>query len=80
MAPPSIPEIDRAADAYRDARDERMALTETEVEKQKILMALMKKHDVTHYTYDDYDVDVEMGEKVKVKKKRVPVEANGEAE
>ena len=78
MEPRSIPEIDRAADAYRDVRDERMGLTERETELSTALCEAMNKHKLVHYTYDEYVVDLGNTEKVKVKKR--PAEVNGEVE
>lgn len=49
----AVPEIDRAAQAYVHARDERMALTEDEVESQAALDQVMLKHDLLEYVYED---------------------------
>ena len=73
MEPPTVKEIDRAADDYRDVRDQRMELTKQETAKQAVLLELMRKHGLTHYEYDDYVVDIvaNSSEKVKVKAKKV---------
>jgi hypothetical protein len=61
--------IDKAAAAYIEIRDERMALTEKEVDARAVLAAKMHEHGLTSYRYDDYLVQLETGdEKVKVKK------------
>lgn len=75
--PESIPEIEQAAEAYREARDSRMNKLEVEIELKKDLTELMKKHKLSEYKYDDQVVVLEGGEpKVKVQKvKKETVEA-----
>lgn len=46
---PTIKEIDTAAEAYVDARDERMKLTDRESEVKEALIGVMKKHKVEVY-------------------------------
>lgn len=58
----SIPEINRAADTYRDLRDERIELLEKEKEAKKVLAAAMKKHELDEYTYDGFRVYFEVSE------------------
>jgi len=53
--PKSIKEVDTAAEAYVEARDERMALTEKEVEAKDALINVMKKHDLSVYRDDEAD-------------------------
>ena len=53
--PKSITEVDTAAEAYVEARDERMALTEKEVEAKDALINVMKKHDLSVYRDDEAD-------------------------
>lgn len=72
MEPPVIKEIERAADRYVEARDERMRLSETEAEAKELLTAVMKKHELTVYNYDGKDVFVENAETVKVRKHKEP--------
>lgn len=73
MAPPSIKEIDRAAESYVTVRDERCALSPEEAKRKDFLHSLMKKHDLTVYEYDGHIVTIEPGEEtVKVKKKKEP--------
>lgn len=71
----SIAEIDEAAEAYRDARDERMKLTEEERETHEALLEVMKRHGVTdRYVYVDDDGDeleVSVADVVKVKVRKV---------
>lgn len=67
MEPPSIPEIDAAADAYVKARNARVAKTETETETRLVLQAAMKSHKLTAYQYDGKIVLVATNEKVSVK-------------
>lgn len=51
--PKTIKEVNDAAEAYVDARDERMKKTEKEVEAKEALVAVMKKHDLQVYKDDD---------------------------
>ncbi len=53
MEKKSIREIDVAAEAYVEVRDERMKLTEDEVEKREALIAAMKKAHIESYRDDD---------------------------
>ena len=50
-----IKELDTAAEAYVEARDERMALTEKEVEARDALVSVMKKHELAVYKDEDHD-------------------------
>jgi hypothetical protein len=66
-------DLDRAAESYVEARDERMARTEAEVETRDALIAAMKENGLTTYRDDDADppllVTLTPGEdKVKVTK------------
>lgn len=68
LEPVKIKEIDTAAEAYADARDERMKLSEEETEAQNTLGAVMEKHNLEAYEYDGNRVTVDRSMKVKVKK------------
>ena len=72
-----VPEIEKAATAYVDARDERMSLTEHEVELQGRLVQAMKTAKLATYRCDDVDLIVEMStlEKAKVRKVKDQAEA-----
>lgn len=62
-----IRSINNAADKYVDVRDQRMALTEQEVEARTNLLNLMKEHKLEMYSYDGHVVKIETGkDKVKV--------------
>lgn len=81
MEPPRIEAIDDAARRYRRIRNERMELTEQEVEARGELTALMVGHKLTTYTVqpdgdgDRLLVTFSPGEpKVKVQKAREPAE------
>jgi hypothetical protein len=68
---PKIPEVEHAAESYREIRDERMELTESEITAKATLLAVMKKHNLKAYKdkVAGYVVLVEAGEdNVKVKK------------
>lgn len=54
--PPSISEIDKVARSYMDVRDERMSLTEEEVEQKNKLAELMRKHKLDKYEFDNFVV------------------------
>ncbi len=63
------PEVEKAAERYRQKRDERMALTEEEAEKKAELEAAMKKHKLEEYVYTADIEDAETGELVPKKLK-----------
>lgn len=74
-----IKEIDSAAAAYLEVRDQRMELTSEEADKKAILMGLVKKHGIELYKFEDeegqqYDVkyEQETEENVTVRKAKVP--------
>ena len=68
MDDPVIEEIEAAAEKYVDIRDQRMALTDQEVDRKGLLLTLMKRHDKTHYKRNGVEVSVVVEkEKVKVK-------------
>jgi hypothetical protein len=46
----TIKEVDTAVEAYVEARDERMKLTDREVEAKEALIAVMRNHKLTVYT------------------------------
>ena len=76
MERPSNPTIDRAADEYVEARDERMKLTQQEVALKENVRKLMKKHKRKSYSSAAVEITVEPpdGEDkiiVKAKKKKV---------
>lgn len=72
----SITAIDEAAEAYRQARDERMALTKQETDAHATLLGVMKESGIKpgeKYVYvddegDELEVYVDDVVKVKVKK------------
>jgi hypothetical protein len=55
MSRKRIPEVDDAAEAYRVARDERMAHTKVEKEKKAKLLETAKKHGIKVYVFEDED-------------------------
>lgn len=57
--PNRIPEVDKAAEDYRKARDKRQAAGKVELEKKAVLKDLVKKHGLSSYFYDDDDGDTE---------------------
>ncbi len=75
----SVPEVEAAAEAYRDVRDERCELSKREKQKKLELLAVMKAHKVKKYKYDD-----EQGEEILVslddRDPEVSVRKTGEAE
>lgn len=64
-------DVSKAAEAYVDARNERMSLTTKEIETRAVLVAAMKKHELSNYV--DHDAGIEVvfesntTEKIKVK-------------
>ncbi len=80
-----IREVDDAAEAFRIARDKRMAMTKVEKEKKTLLMGIVKKHGLESYVYDDEDGEeeevlykAETAEDVKVKKVKAKPDPAGD--
>ena len=66
----TIPELERAGVEYAEILDERMALTEREIELKGRVRTLMRKHKRTTYVSTSVDIALEPPdgeEKVKVK-------------
>lgn len=82
MEPPSIKELDDAADIYYDVVHERLKLNKEEDEAKDNLIDKMKEHGVDRYeTADGKVVTITATANVKVKPKKEPKsESNGEAE
>lgn len=70
MAPPSIKEIDKAAERFRECRNERMELSQEEAKCRDLLEAVMKKNELRVYEYDGQVVEIVYEEKVRVRKKK----------
>ncbi len=72
----SIREIEVVANDYVSARDQRQAMLADEVNFKKRLIEVMKKYDLTNYSYDGYMVEVDHVDEdvVKVKKRRAAKE------
>lgn len=72
-----IAEVDKAAEAFRDARDTRMKHTKVEKEKKAVLMEIAKKHDLkAGYVYESEDgeefvVDYTEDQKANVKVRKL---------
>ena len=78
---PSIKELDKAAEAYVEVRNERMELTGREVEARGRLVACMQKHALTVYRVDaDEPLIVTLEDDVKVKVKKAKAPETGAAE
>jgi len=76
-----IDDIEKAAADYKEARDERMALTKDEVKTKAALLASMQAHKLTKYRCEDIDCEVELKVKemdVKVKKIELDVDEGDE--
>lgn len=66
-----IAEIHDIAEQYADARDERQALTQKEVELKGELLKAMKRHKKTEYSFGDVEVRIVVEEesiKVRIRK------------
>lgn len=75
----SVPEVEEAAAAFVEVRDERMGLTRKEKLKKFELLAVMKAHKVKRYKFDDANGEellVELSEK----EPDVTVRKTGESE
>ena len=65
---PVIEELQRAAEDYADVRDERMELTKREVQKQEMLLQIMKKYGKSTYVHEGVECKlIHEKEKVRVK-------------
>lgn len=73
--PKTIPEVSEAAEAYREARDTRMAMTDQEVSAHDKLLAVMEQHKLEHYK--DADASPPFEVKLKIGKKKVKVKSLG---
>lgn len=73
-----VPEIEDAALDYAAIRDERMKLTEKEVESKAALLEVMRKHKRMRYASEDLTIERVSGKesvKVKIKKEASEQEA-----
>jgi hypothetical protein len=73
-----VPEVEQAAEAYREVRDERAELSKREAQKKAELQAVMRAHKLKKYRYHD-----ENGEELEVvfeDEPRVRLRKTGEAE
>lgn len=75
--PVEIEEVTLAAEAYKSARDTRMARTEDEVAAKAMLITLMKKHGLVIYKCNGQMVTLEHVEKDDVKVKAIEVDGKG---
>lgn len=56
-------DITKAAEAYVAVRDERMEMTEREVEKRAALTTVMLKHELEEYVDEDAEIRVTVSQK-----------------
>lgn len=70
MEPETIPEIEDAAENFVKARNKWQRAHQPMIEAHEILHALLKKHGLRHYEFDDTLVDVVGSEKVRVKARK----------
>jgi hypothetical protein len=68
--PPSVPAIEKAAEAYVEARDARMSMLATEVERHDALLALMREHKLDSYEFDGQIINIVHQDRVRVKRKK----------
>ena len=69
MEPPSIPELDGAAEIYDERKMERVALSKKEDEAKDALIDMMKEHKLTRYETPS-GITVEVTAKANVTTKR----------
>jgi hypothetical protein len=62
-----IPEIEEAAERYRDVRDDRIALSKDESTAKQALIAVMKAHKRSVYSRNGMSITLEEIDNVKVK-------------
>jgi hypothetical protein len=76
-----VPEIEEAAERYREARDERAEMSKTEARLKLELLSLMRAHKLTLYRYTDgegEEREVAAREDPKVKLRRVETDVDEE--
>lgn len=73
-----IPDVEKAAEAYREVRDERAELSKREAQKKLELLAVMRANKVTIYRY--HDGNGEELEAIIDDEPKVRVRKTGEAE
>ena len=74
-----IQDLDDAAVSYVNARDERMKLTEVEVERRDEVQTLMHKHGKKTYRCEGVEIVLQPeGEKVKVRVKKDAADVDGQ--
>ncbi len=78
MEPPDIPEINEAAYAYVELRDQRQAVLKEEIDARLALETLLFKHGLAIYEFDGYMIELVKGD-VKARVRRKPA-AKGEEE
>ena len=66
--PGAVAEIDKAAEAYLEVRDQRIKLTKSETETRSGLIAVMRQHERATYRYNGRTISIETKDKVKVLK------------
>lgn len=67
METPKLPDLIKAAKSYVEARNSRMKMTETEVDRRTLLHGLMNKHQLRYYKFEGLKIELKAGEdKVKV--------------
>lgn len=72
-----LADLNDAAEKYAEFRDARMALLRQEIDQKSLVLALMKKHRRTSYTYEDLEITLVPGEeklRAKVHSKEVEEE------
>jgi hypothetical protein len=69
----SIDEVDEAAEAFRIARNKRQAATKVESERKAVLKAVLKKHGLKSYFYEDDEGDTEEVQRIEEVKEDVKV-------
>lgn len=70
-----IKEIVDAADDYEELRDKRMEVLKKEVEAKSQLLAVMKKNNLTTYSYENKEITITEKEDIKVtSKKKIEVD------
>lgn len=72
MESPSIPAIDKAAEAFLEAKEERFTIIKSFADAKLNLVAAMREHKLAVYEFDGYMVKLDESQSVDVKKKKEP--------
>lgn len=78
--PPTIPELDQAAENYYDSVQERLPYTAKEKEAKETLINKMVEHQLVRYEFDGFVVSLTDSKNVAVKPRKEKSDDEGESD